>query len=286
MRGTITVTAALKRTALAVALCAGTVTAASAAVLPFTWDPSAAGVSTSGAFTANDFITSDYASISLPSNPSVPGSISESGFLLVQSFNLNGSPASTVNTTGAAGWGMYEAFTATSHLSPCTGGLCGAFDSISVTTFAYSTINGLASVSFNAAHTPVITLPTANKRVTLATGGGPIAVSPNTVSIIHGVPTASVDASFIPEVSASAFFVSPTSGISLDLDQAFINTIGVISTFPAKCGASRALPCLFEIHGGGGNGDFLVVSKVPEPASLLVLGAGLGAVGFVKRRRA
>ncbi len=120
-------TASIAIAALGLALNLGTVTPASA-TLVVEWNPSATGNTTAGTFSADSFGLRDWATIGVPTDPSTPGSVTESGFLEISGFTLSGNPVSTVHTTGLGGYGIYELFTATSHLGPCGTELCGAFD--------------------------------------------------------------------------------------------------------------------------------------------------------------
>ena len=265
--------------ALGLALGLGAPSESLAAPLPFTWDPSATGNSTVGAFTADHFGLNDFAAITVPANPAPIGSVTETGFLLPTTFFLGGTQTAFANIKG--GWGIYEAFTATSHLTPCTGGLCGVFDTITANVYVYSTAKGVASVNFPGT-VPTIHLPALAHSVLIGTESGPISGSPNLVNIVSGVPSASVDVLFTQNPAESEFFVKPAATMILDLDQAFINTPGVITTVPSTCKNTGALPCKFEIHSGGGNGNFLLV---PEPATLGIFGFGLTLLGIARRRR-
>ena len=272
---------ALTATACAVALSFGFGSGARASLVNFTWNPSATPDSAVGPFTANTFEVGDFATINVPANPAAAGSVKETGYLLPDDFfNASGQEVASANVVGT--FGMYESFTATSHLVPCSGGECGSFDSVTATLWIYSTAHGTATISFpSASSVPSIHLPTGANPIQLATITGPIGGSPNNAEIINGVPSASVDASFT--VDYPAFFEMPNPSLVLDLEQAFTNTTGVITSYDPmthKAGKCSTTACIYQIHNGGGNGNF-----IPEPGSLAVLGLGLGSLGFLHQRR-
>lgn len=273
--------ASLTGAVLGLALAAGVSSGAQAGTVNFTWDPLVTGNTTAGSFTADRFGINDWASIALPADPSVTGSVTENGFLEISGFTYQGHPVSTVDQMGPAGYGMYEAFSATSHVTCSGSGNCtGKFDSITATLYLYSTQNGYASYSFDSSGNVHLTLPSAANAVALATETGPYGPVSNFADITGGVPGASVGVKFNPVLTS--FFQAPPLNLVLDLEQVFSNTTGVVGGVPSHCPTTGVLPCTIEIKGGGGNADFLV----PEPASIALFSVGLAAFGFVRRRLA
>ena len=258
--------------ALGLALTAATYTAASASVITFTWNPSATGNTSAGTFSADRFATEDFASIDTANLSHV----TESGFLNFTDFSLAGHVGqSPVNTPGFSGYGMYLSFTATSHLSGPSSDLMGAFDTVSYTAFLYDTTNGLATFGFSGT-TPTISLPAGANPLEIASGSGPIGGTPNLATIIDGVPGANVGTTWTPNSAQAAFYVSPDAKVVLDLESAFTNTPGVVTTVGP----------VFLVHGGGGNSDFFGEKvPVPEPTSIGMLGVGLLGLGLMRRRR-
>lgn len=279
-----TIRRALTAAACAMALSFGAGSAAKAGTVNFTWNPSATPDSTIGPFTADTFQLGDFATIDVPANPAPAGSVTETGYLLPTNFfNASGVQVASANQLGT--FGMYEQFTTTSHLVPCSSGECGKFDSVTATLFIYSTAHGVASVSFaSASSNPAIHLPTGADPIQLATISGILGGSPNNANISGGVPNAAVDSRFTISTAFPAFFVSPPPNLLTDLEQAFTNTTGVITSFDpvtGKPGTCTTTACIFQIHNGGGNANF-----IPEPGTLAVLGFGLASLGFIRRRKA
>ncbi len=183
---------------------------------------------------------------------------------------------------GPAGYGMYEAFSATSHVDlqrlgqlhrqvrQHHGDAVPLLDAERATRPTASTRPATCD----------LTLPSAANAVALATETGPQRPGANFADITGGVPGASVGVKFNPVLTS--FFQAPPSNLVLDLEQVFSNTTGVVGGVPSHCPTTGVLPCTIEIKGGGGNADFLV----PEPASIALFSVGLAAFGFVRRRLA
>lgn len=269
--------------ALGCAFSLGANTAVLAAPINFTWNPAATGNTTAGAFTADQFTLDDFSTINVPTNPSPSGSVTASGFLEFTGFTLAGTPVSTVHMAGAGGYGLYETFVATSHLSAVAGGLSGSFDSFTANVFLYSTVHGLATYTFTGpGNTPVIHLPTAANPVLLASESGPAGGSPNTADITGGVPSGTLDTTW-NDVFSGGFFIDPPFGAALDLKQVLTATTTVVTTSGAGC-ATTGTNCLYQIRGGDGTGNFLSGSvPVPEPAPLALFGFALLALAALRR---
>lgn len=111
--------------------------------------------------------------------PSVIGSVKETGYLFPDVFQLGTTPVETANLKGT--FGIHEKFDATSHLTSCPIGLCGAFDTVTASVFVYSTAKGVANVTFPSG-SPKLNLPNKANPVLVATETGPPA-APLTLSI-------------------------------------------------------------------------------------------------------
>jgi len=257
------------------------------AITNFTWNPSGAGISTAGPFTADNITIKDYAILNIPANPTVPGSITENGTLAFTSFggligttpgfvNGTGNPANAI--AGATPYQLYITFNSTSHLTPVGPNfLVGAFDSLSYT------LKGDAGG--NCDFSPAgVTGCGADLQVTLASGV--LGNGANTVSIINGFPSATVDLSFNPAAAAAGFFVAPTN-VTLTMSGSFTNTCGAVGGTQVGAICNLPDPNKITINGGGGNLDFTATpNRVPEPGTLWLLGAGLLGLAGMARKRA
>src|SRR6266699_6774916 len=91
---------------------------ASAALVPFTWNPSGASppLSTAGSFTADSFTLGDFAHIHISSS----GAFTEDGYLKIKAFQLGAPTVTTPGLNGAAGAtpsALYFHFNATGNMN-------------------------------------------------------------------------------------------------------------------------------------------------------------------------
>ncbi len=257
----------IKQTLLALALLTAY---ASASALPvFTLDPGAAGLNGTS-FTANNIIVSDFGSVK-----STGGSgFTENGYLSVQNFQ-QGDGATLVPTGLNSTYGLYIKFMGTgtqSAANPLTQQTSGTFNTLDYTLYGYN--GGHATFGFDGANNATIDIGGATP-IALATGSL-IAGSVGTMPANNGnggnsfVPSANASLTF--HAGSSGFFTSPTPFYNVALTS-FTNTVSQVTPFDGG----------FRISQGGGAINF--VSAIPEPETYALMLAGLGAVGWISRRR-
>ena len=247
---------------------------AAAALPPFTLNPAGSTPALNGSqLTADNIIVSDFSTIRLTGT-----TFSDSGFLAVQSFQLGGA---TVDATGLnTTYGLYFDFTGTGTVNaadPTMTPTNGQFSSLDYTLYGYN--GSAATFGFDGSDNPTTSVAPGS-RIALATGSLLAGSNQSSVGTIPQSPSfnafAGANLTFVPTAAAGTFFVDPSPFYNVAVSS-FINSPSEIS--PVAAGYASG----FKITQGGGSVNF--TSPVPEPETYALFLAGLGAIGWVARRR-
>ncbi|MEO6897596.1 MAG: flocculation-associated PEP-CTERM protein PepA [Caldimonas sp.] len=240
----------------------------------FTITPAGASTPLLGApVTADNIIISDFSTVRFTS----PTSFTDTGYLAVQSFQLGGTTviAGGLNST----YGLYFQFSGAGMLSggnPALNVTSGNFTSLDYTLYGY---NGpAATFGFDGSDNPTVTgaagaVALAKGSLTPGSNQSSVGSSPQSPSFTS---FAGANLSFTPTAAGAGFFTSPKTFYNVAVSS-FINSPTQVS--PVAAGFASG----FRIAQGGGSVNF--AAPIPEPETYALLLAGLGAIGWVARRR-
>lgn len=232
----------------------------------FDWNPQGVGLQ-GGAFTANSMQLSDFGQIML--NP-LTGEFSETGYLPILGFSLNGHPVnpSGFNAAAGDGWGAYLFYEATGVQSLTANGIVASYSSLSYTLYGF---NGLATYGLNGMGAA---FESGGTQLTALAKGGLVGGE------VDLLPTAFVG--MIPVQFAAEGTIDLTVG---DVPSKFSSQSFDAFNVMVVHQAGQIFPIsgtLIEANGGSSSSG--VLTAIPEPGSGLLL-AGFIPVWWMRRRR-
>jgi hypothetical protein len=209
-------------------------------------------------FVADNINISDYSVV----NFTGPGTFQTSGLLGVTNFQHDGTVVTAdggLNET----YGLYFSFAGDGTITNLGGGNSfGSYNNLTFSLYAYNGAGATYGVTAAGA-TKSATADTLLATGTLLSGG---------VGTVGNVPSASATLSFALTAAGQTYFTSPSPFYNLAYS-AFTNTLSTVT----QTGTG------FTINNGGGAVNF--ATAVPEPETYAMIFAGLGALGFLARRR-